>query len=425
MMTLRNRKNADRLARLLALGFGVLLLVLVELAARLVDGGDDELERILDVLERDPVLFWRQRPHLSTTFAGHVVTTDARGLRVAEDDEVSGNKEKKPFRIVCLGASPTFGWGVDYADTYSHQLEKRLGTIEGRHVRVVNGGMIGYSSHQGRRFFEREILPQPPDLITISYVINDVDSYRFFRSDGRSDRILESENAWVIWIRNLLDKSAFYRLLGRLFAKISGGERLDGKPLELYRPGSERVPIRHYWENLEVMNILAKREGISVVLIAMPVNLPVGEVPDKPTLKTARSYLEQGARFAEEGHCEDALPEFEKALEHVPDLSLAHYYRGVCLVKLGRRDEARQALQRTVESESKRCGRMGLEYNEFLRAFSRENKTPLVDVAAAFAEEPEYLFVDPDTDPIHPNEKGHRIIADLLAERIAEMVDAP
>ncbi len=418
-MTLRSRKNVERLARLLAVGFGLFLFVALELVARWVTD-ESELDQILDILEQDPVLFWRQRSGLDTIFAEHAVVTDERGFRVAEKDAREDGDPSEALRIVCLGASPTFGWGVDASETYSQVLQHRLSASLKRPVQVTNGGMIGYSSHQGRLLFEREIAPQHPDIITVSYVINDVDSYRFFRSDGRPDRSLEPAGLVGVTLQNLLMRSLLVRLLNRLSVTLAGGtDTVDGKPMELYRPQSVRVSPRHYEENVKAIIESAKAQGIRVWLIKMPVHLPAGIVPDAKTLEKANDHLEKGVRLSEENRWEDALPELEKALELAPDLALAHYTMARCCRKLGRDDEAREAIRKTMASESKRCGRMGLQYNAIMERIAHTTGTPLVDVPAAFEKETRYLFVSPETDPIHPNALGHRIIGEHLAERIS------
>jgi lysophospholipase L1-like esterase len=44
-----------------------------------------------------------------------------------------------------------------------------------------------------------------------------------------------------------------------------------------------------------------------------------------------------------------------------------------------------------------------------------------VDVVSAFrAFQDEYLFVDPKADPLHPNARGHEIIADLVYQGLKQ-----
>lgn len=73
-----------------------------------------------------------------------------------------------------------------------------------------------------------------------------------------------------------------------------------------------------------------------------------------------------------------------------------------------------------MKSEAYRCGRDGLVYNEVMEQVAKELSVELVDVAAAFRNTTgEYLFLDPGHDPIHPNARGHEIMAEMLFETLA------
>ncbi len=411
------------LGKLLALGFGLFLLVVLELVARLALP-ESHLDRILDILQQDATLFWRQRPELNTMFAGTEVTTNEIGLRIAPDSNASILKKQAEVpRIVCMGASPTFGWGVTEKQAYSRRLEPLLSEKLGKPVEVINGGMIGYSSLQGARFFEREILPLQPDWITVSYVINDVDKYRFFRTDGRPDRELKPLDETGVWLRNLLMKSAFYRLYERsLHVMLQRRGQLDGKPLRLYRPGEVRVPPQDYVSNLATFADLCKQHHIGLLFVAMPINLPVGKKLSAKERQRASEFLQEGLRLAAADRCEQALEPLQKAVELNPDASEAHYQLGVCYSELGKEPEARAAFDAAMLSEAHRCGADGLRYNDLLREFAGQRRIPLADVASVFRNEQEELFLVQAGDPIHPNAKGHAIIARLLAETLSNFM---
>jgi len=56
-----------------------------------------------------------------------------------------------------------------------------------------------------------------------------------------------------------------------------------------------------------------------------------------------------------------------------------------------------------------------------MRDVAAEKKVELVDVYRAFAEKPERLDYFPDG--LHPDARGHRVIADLLVERLARIIN--
>ena len=69
--------------------------------------------------------------------------------------------------------------------------------------------------------------------------------------------------------------------------------------------------------------------------------------------------------------------------------------------------------------------RLRQEYNRVVVEVAEEEHLPLVDLAADFERDGgRTLFDRPDEDPIHPNERGYRVIAKALATEILK-VSAP
>jgi hypothetical protein len=90
------------------------------------------------------------------------ISTDANGIRIPDSragKPVTYVGQKKGFRIVAMGASESFGWGVPYTQSYPAQLERLLG------VEVVN------ASAPSRRSMELVVWAQTnlpllePDLV--------------------------------------------------------------------------------------------------------------------------------------------------------------------------------------------------------------------------------------------------------------------
>ncbi|MDG1479704.1 MAG: hypothetical protein P8R54_08935 [Myxococcota bacterium] len=81
------------------------------------------------------------------------VSTNADGLRGPELGEKQGT------RILCVGDSVTFGWGVPYAETYPAQLAKRLG------VEVINAGVPAMKPDSIAKWVEQNAAALRPDLV--------------------------------------------------------------------------------------------------------------------------------------------------------------------------------------------------------------------------------------------------------------------
>jgi len=64
-------------------------------------------------------------------------------------------------------------------------------------------------------------------------------------------------------------------------------------------------------------------------------------------------------------------------------------------------------------------GRMHAAYNYAMQAVARDLEVPIVDLAAVFrAHAGEHLFED--NDVIHPNQRGHALIAEAMYTRLVD-----
>jgi len=114
----------------------------------------------------DPLLFWRLRP--GATMSDEDIRINQDGLRGPK----LGMKRADTLRIVCLGDSTTFGFKVAEKESYPAQLARLLS--ENYSVEVLNAGVPGYSTLQGLRFLERDVLCLEPDVLVVGLGANDM-----------------------------------------------------------------------------------------------------------------------------------------------------------------------------------------------------------------------------------------------------------
>ena len=163
--------------RLTVLGVaGVVAIVAAELALRAlkIDPRPHPMgPRYLHV--RDPMLGLRLRPGFQGRFR-HAefdvhVAINAQRFRGAELEP----KRADEFRILSLGDSFAFGYGVEQGQTYADVLEAELNAntalIEGRRARVcvVNAGVSSYGMWHSRVLMESLVDELDPDLILLSF----------------------------------------------------------------------------------------------------------------------------------------------------------------------------------------------------------------------------------------------------------------
>lgn len=114
------------------------------------------------------VHYWRTNPrsatlHHKTPDFDVTYRTNAYGLRGPELREKSG------FRIVHIGDSFTFGWGVEDSETIPAQLEKRLrATFKTEAIEVINFGVPGTNPFNFYAYATKYALQLRPDFVIVS-----------------------------------------------------------------------------------------------------------------------------------------------------------------------------------------------------------------------------------------------------------------
>lgn len=197
----------------------------------------------LRILEPDQALIWKNRPSLQRSYIDVFspvhreeerstllrqfipnlpdslkrnpvweISLNSEGYR---DTEFPQEKRRSTFRIVTLGDSWTFGANVDQEETYPQQLYALLEQeFPGADFEVFNLGVLGYSSYQGLELLRRRAIDLDPDLVLISFAMNDfsVDGYR--DKDMPTYQAQDKESITLAKrIGDVLAESESYRLL--------------------------------------------------------------------------------------------------------------------------------------------------------------------------------------------------------------------
>lgn len=118
-----------------------------------------------------PGLSYELTPNRKRRSHGALIKTNSWGMR--DDDPCSGNNNSL-CRIVILGDSYTFGFGVPGEYTYSNVLERLLNQQNtGRQYEVLNLGCGGYSTRDEALVLKYKGIKWKPKLVVIGYVLND------------------------------------------------------------------------------------------------------------------------------------------------------------------------------------------------------------------------------------------------------------
>lgn len=131
--------------------------------------------------ERD--LVFELLPDLDVEFLSVPLRTNSHGFRGPERPIA---KAPGTWRIVGLGDSVLFGWGVRYEDTGLAQLEQMIqATSPGWVVEAIDTGVPGYNTAMEAKVLQTKGLQFAPDLVIVDFVGNDLDlpNYLWRRPD--------------------------------------------------------------------------------------------------------------------------------------------------------------------------------------------------------------------------------------------------
>ena len=206
----------------------------------------------------DRELLWKLRP--STAFEGYnfhrAVGKAPVPIRVTINEYGYRGAPYRPkaapgaLRILCLGDSNFFGYPLDDREVFPVRLEEELARrLPGRDVQVVNGGVPGYSSRQGKLFFQKTFAARDFDLVLISFLNNDA------WPQPLSDReVMEKRRSVFYPLTRLLSRLEIYRFVARKLFLATGEEM---------RP---RVPPERFVGNYEEMTGFFLKQGTPVIV---------------------------------------------------------------------------------------------------------------------------------------------------------------
>jgi lysophospholipase L1-like esterase len=127
----------------------------------------------------DKDLIYELRPGVRGTFVGADVKIGAAGRRGRSQQFADDGT----IRVVGLGDSIAFGWGVPENATFLAQLRRRFRNAhpEGANLEVVNMGVPGYNTYQEVEAFLAQAASLRPDVVVLFLCDNDDELPNFVR----------------------------------------------------------------------------------------------------------------------------------------------------------------------------------------------------------------------------------------------------
>jgi lysophospholipase L1-like esterase len=207
-----------------------------------------------------PVAYaWARHP-LCRRFNGYLKTQTFR------DEPAPIQAPAGALRVVAIGSSSTFGYGVAADEAWPAQLRTALlRRSPGREIVVVNAGVPGGTAERLRFFLEGVVLGLRPDLVVIDLGFNDhtyggaVDERAHF--EAMTTRGIGPLEAW--WRRMVDGRRA------RSFpAFMAANQRGEASAEDIRRLLTE--PAARFSDSLREMVAASRRAGADVLLVQEP-----------------------------------------------------------------------------------------------------------------------------------------------------------
>jgi lysophospholipase L1-like esterase len=172
-----------------------------------------------------------------------------------------------------LGASTTFGWGIQQAEAYHEVLEQMLNDsaqATGSHIRfeIVNGGVIGYNLWQVATSMRRIIDRLQPDGFLVAHTFNDAWNRAGSLSGSEQEKILSGVRR-----KNLLRASALFNWLNdlraRRLARRTNDDRQAGE-LAIAQTGDSAATaaeLKAHGVTLDSMVAMARRASLALAFV--------------------------------------------------------------------------------------------------------------------------------------------------------------
>jgi len=213
--------------------------------------------RFDEVFERDPEAFWRLAPDRrlpDDAWPLRGLISNGQGLR--EDHEIEAAKGPDETRILFLGDSCTFGYGLLHGQTFVELTERLLREHPGTGaVECINAGVPGYTLFQGFRLLETRGFDWRPDAVVLTFGWNELAEW-----DGASD-LDHYEALRVATPPGPLAGSRLCELAWRAWHPPQRADAVARRP---------RIVPHEFRSILERISAAAEREHVDVLLLVWP-----------------------------------------------------------------------------------------------------------------------------------------------------------
>ena len=351
-------------------------------------------------------LGWQRAPNfegrLSFDNGDHIRKHDAHGFLAYDTAQL---KDTSKPRILAIGDSNTYGWGVAPEATWVEVLDRALPAAS-----VINLGWLGYSSYQGYQMLLKYGDALKPQLIIVSFNYNDrryiydhnIDSAEKFARNFDAIRT-SNEYEWLQHIYTVRLLRSMMIRAGLLKHELPAGTT-DVRHLEA------RVPPQEYRENLRKFAEYGRAHNVPVVFLLLK---------DNPYFTR---QIRRGIEYREAGDSERAARAFTQGLTNRVSGTLSRKYLALMYQNMGETEKA-DAIGRIDRQLEPIDGLtpiyLDTEYNSIMLEVGKEYGVTVVNAGPTLHADTKVYI-----DICHPDEVGHARIAELVLNAIKVVAPA-
>lgn len=267
----------------LALGTFLFCVVALEVLLRLSGYGN------LEIYEPDPKVYWKLKPNQDcyTKIDHKPVHINSHGTRGPDFETV---KPEKTLRVLSLGDSRTFGWGLTQEETYSdrlrQQLQEQLGNA--RKVEVINAGVNAWSYPQMLVYFRETALRCKPDLV----ILGEANLWTQFSENNSPEFVRKFMTR--VRLKNFLRRFAIYHYVVEVKLRdVYERQRtkfipVDPKSDVLFKEQQAKDPNAVFHRAIEDLCRLAQSNGVKPVLLYLPTAVELNATDTSAVLNVKR-----------------------------------------------------------------------------------------------------------------------------------------
>lgn len=264
-------KKASKLRDLLrnaALSCGTLFfcLLLTELGLRVAGYGN------LEIYVPDSAVYWRLKPNQDCyTKVGrkpvHINSHGTRGL------DFMIPKPTNVVRILSLGDSVTFGWGLSEEETYSRLLQHRLQSQvkDGTQIEVINAGVNAWSYPQVFVFLRDYGLKFQPDYV----ILGGGNLWTQFSENADPEFVAKFKSR--VRLKNLLRRFAIYHYVVEVQLQDFYSKHrskfipVDPKKDQMFKDQQKDDPEGYFRDAIEKFCKVARENNVTPIILHTPV----------------------------------------------------------------------------------------------------------------------------------------------------------